>query len=154
MLGCGLSFRFLNTFDTDRKWPAICWRFGMRFMAVQLLYFDARFAEIDICSQWPLLLRIFNGSLANRQLTYLKNEATGVNSKPALLQILRWPQSGDKPISKPMTHICVTWPDVLRVAQLSSENRPMFIFGLATFIANKRHIEIGIDVYESGAVWN
>ena len=38
-----------------------------------------------------------------------------INNIPALVQIIAWLRSGDKPISKPMvvsllTHLCVTWP--------------------------------------------
>ena len=38
-----------------------------------------------------------------------------INNIPALVQILAWPQPGDKPLSEPMmvnslTHICITWP--------------------------------------------
>ena len=38
-----------------------------------------------------------------------------INNIPALVQIMTWQRSGDKPLSEPMmisllTHICVTWP--------------------------------------------
>ena len=38
-----------------------------------------------------------------------------INNNPALVQIMAWRRSGDKPLSEPMmvsllTHICVTWP--------------------------------------------
>ena len=38
-----------------------------------------------------------------------------INNIPALVQIMSWSQSGDKPLSEPMmvslpAHICVTWP--------------------------------------------
>ena len=38
-----------------------------------------------------------------------------INNIPALVQIMAWRRSGDKPLSEPMmvslpTHICVTWP--------------------------------------------
>ena len=38
-----------------------------------------------------------------------------INNIPALVQIMAWPRSGDKPLSEPMmvsllTHICVTRP--------------------------------------------
>ena len=38
-----------------------------------------------------------------------------IDNKPALVQIMAWRRSGDKPLSEPMvislpTHICVTWP--------------------------------------------
>ena len=38
-----------------------------------------------------------------------------INNIPALVQIMAWRRSGDKPLSEPimvslLTHICVTWP--------------------------------------------
>ena len=38
-----------------------------------------------------------------------------IDNIPALVQIMAWRQSGDKPLSEPMmvnslTHICITWP--------------------------------------------
>ena len=43
-----------------------------------------------------------------------------INNNPALLQIMVWRWSGDKPLSEPMvasllTHICVTWPQWVNV---------------------------------------
>ena len=48
-----------------------------------------------------------------------------INNIPALVQIMAWRQSGDKPLSEPMmvsllTHICVTqpqWVNILRLRQ-------------------------------------
>ena len=48
-----------------------------------------------------------------------------INNIPALVQIMAWPRSGDKPLSEPMmvslpTHICVTrpqWVNTLRLRQ-------------------------------------
>ena len=43
-----------------------------------------------------------------------------INNIPALVQIMAWRGSGDKPLSEPMmvrlpTHICVTWPQWIMV---------------------------------------
>ena len=48
-----------------------------------------------------------------------------INNIPALVQIMAWRRSGDKPLSEPMmvsllTHICVTRPQWLKCAQCSS----------------------------------
>ena len=43
-----------------------------------------------------------------------------INNIPALVQIMAWRHSGDKPLSEPMmvnlpTHICVTWPQWVKI---------------------------------------
>ena len=42
-----------------------------------------------------------------------------IDNNPALVQIMTWRRSGDKPLSEPMmisllTHICVTWPQWIK----------------------------------------
>ena len=59
-----------------------------------------------------------------------------INNIPALVQIMAWPRSGDKPLSEPMvgrlpTHICVTRPqwvkeDFYDLCHLSAEMQIYF----------------------------
>ena len=53
-----------------------------------------------------------------------------INIIPTLVQILAWPQLGDKPLSQPMmasllTHICVTWPQWVNRFHFSSTDWPL-----------------------------
>ena len=58
-----------------------------------------------------------------------------INNNPALVQIMAWRRSGDKPLSEPMmiglpTHICVTRPQWVK---------PSLIIGvMSTYIQHKR----------------
>ena len=50
-----------------------------------------------------------------------------INSIPALVQIMAWRRSGDKPLSEPMmvrlpTHICVTRPQWVNIPEVISSN--------------------------------
>ena len=61
--------------------------------------------------------RIFlNENVRNSIKISLKFVPKGpINNNPALVQIMAWRRSGDKPLSEPMmvsllTHVCVTWP--------------------------------------------
>ena len=54
-----------------------------------------------------------------------------IKNNPALVQIMAWHRSGDKPLSEPMmvslvTHICVTRPQWVKSLQASSKNAPRF----------------------------
>ena len=53
-----------------------------------------------------------------------------INNNPALVQIMAWHQSGDKPLSEPMmvsllTHICVTWPPWVNTQRLTQNGHQL-----------------------------
>ena len=104
------SITFLLTHWGQDKMAAISRRhFQMYFLEWKCMNFDYNFTEV--CSKGP------------------------INDIPALVQIMAWRRSGDKPLSEPMMvrlpmHICVT--------------RPQWVNGLASSItkssANPEHI--------------
>ena len=57
-----------------------------------------------------------------------------INNIPALVLIIAWRQSGDKPLSEPMivnllTHICVTWPQWVKHHQILNTRGIYISFG-------------------------
>ena len=62
-----------------------------------------------------------------------------INSIPALVQIMAWRRSGDKPLSEPMvtsslTHICVSRPQWVNTCGGNSSRDVMVTFSLCCFI--------------------
>ena len=58
-----------------------------------------------------------------KRLNFEKDPKGPINNIPALVQIMAWRRSGDKPLSEPMvvsllTHTCVTWPQWVNVESL------------------------------------
>ena len=65
-----------------------------------------------------------------------------INNSPALVQIMAWRRSGDKPLSEPMmvsllTHICVTRPQWVNNSSCEDETYPV-----PCFITDFGYIEI------------
>ena len=62
-----------------------------------------------------------------------------INNIPALVQIMAWHRSGDKPLSETMmvrlpTHICVTRPQWVNVLTIISDANLMLVFPMACSI--------------------
>ena len=77
-----------------------------------------------------------------------------INNIPALVQIMAWRRSGDKPLSEPMmvsllTHICVTRPqwvnDTCRACDRSDMGTTLTHWGRVTHICVSKLITIGSD---------
>ena len=111
------------------KWPPFRRRhFQMYFIKWKLFIFNENFTEICSLTHWgrdkmaavfadDTFKRIFlNENVRVSMKISLKFVPKGsINNNPALVQIMAWRRSGDKPLSEPMmvsllTHTCVTRP--------------------------------------------
>ena len=76
-----------------------------------------------------------------------------INNIPALVQILTWRRSGDRPLSEPvmvslLTHICVTRPQWVKVAagvaNICWQKNPWWLITIKVIIKNASHRKKGL----------
>ena len=76
-----------------------------------------------------------------------------INNNPALVQIMAWRRSGDKPLSEPMmvsllTHICVTRPQWVKMGIIdTSPNEGRYMHWLVAYYLNTIHFISSLHSY-------
>ena len=85
---------------------------------------------MDAISQ-TTFLTVFSGIPIEISLKFVPKNP--INNIPALVEIMAWRRPGDKPLSEPMmvkllTHICVTRPQWINIANNSILAGVQFIF--------------------------
>ena len=126
-------------------WQTIIWHnmFSLEFIFNTLRPRQNGHHSPDDIFKWIFV----NENARNSINIWLKCVPRGpINNIPALVQIMAWRRSGDKPLSEPMmaswlTHICVTWPQWVNRITLSG-NIPNY-----TYFHSPAKMIFGISLY-------